>query len=240
MGGYQNDPGTAQQEAGFGYFGNFLTESLTDNITAAASGTRAAATKLTTMVNRVTTAAVNASVKLPQSNSSLVGVAVCIINATANPIQVFADGTDAINGVAAATGVNQMQNSVVYYLCTGVGTWVAQGLGSGFSGQYATYSVSDNQQAFATGGQANGTPIIASIARFTTVTSAGDSAKLPQSAPGMAITVVNATGTSMNVFPFLGDTINALSVNAAFALAGGKTVDLYATSAGQWHGVLSA
>jgi hypothetical protein len=83
-------------------------------------------------------------------------------------------------------------------------------------------SAVDSQAAQAGGAQA-GTPITASMARFTTVATAGDSAQLPVGVSGREITVTNATATSMNVFGQTGDVINALSANTAFAVAAGKT-----------------
>jgi predicted RecA/RadA family phage recombinase len=95
--------------------------------------------------------------------------------------------------------------------------------------------------AHAGGGQANATPILAQIARFTTVATAGDSGLLPAAGPGLEVTVTNAAAAnSMNVFPNTGDQINSLGANAAFALAAGKTATFFSTVAGQWHSILSA
>lgn len=94
--------------------------------------------------------------------------------------------------------------------------------------------------AFAGGGQANGTPLNLGMNRFSTVASAGDSATLPVYSGGLVIFVVNATATSMNIFPNLGGTINALSANAAYALAAGKSVILFQANDGAWYANLSA
>jgi hypothetical protein len=101
----------------------------------------------------------------------------------------------------------------------------------------------DNITAHAGGGQANAYPIpgTVQIARVTVVASAGDSVILPASAPGLEITVVNAAAAnSMNVFPAVGDAINALGANTAFAVAAGKTCTFYCATSGQWHTQLSA
>lgn len=101
-------------------------------------------------------------------------------------------------------------------------------------------SVSDNLVALAGGAQA-GTPLPSAINRVITVASAGDSVQLPTSVPGLSITVINAAATnSMNVFPQTGDATNALAANVAFAVAAGKTVSFFCTSAGRWHTQLSA
>lgn len=102
-------------------------------------------------------------------------------------------------------------------------------------------SVQDNLTAHAGGGQASGTPITAMSARFTVVATAADSGTLPVSVAGMELTVINATATNaMNVFPAVGDTINALGANTAFSLAAGKTMMAFCVTAGQWHTILSA
>jgi hypothetical protein len=93
--------------------------------------------------------------------------------------------------------------------------------------------------AFAGGGQGSATPITTANAHFGTVATAGDSAKLPATAVGITRNVVNATATSMNVFPATGEAINALSANAAYAIAAGKTVSFTCYITGKWHALLS-
>jgi hypothetical protein len=111
--------------------------------------------------------------------------------------------------------------------------------GDGFQG--VLYGTVDSLTALAGGGQTGATPITAAMARFTTVATGGDSALLPVSQPGMTITVSNAAAAnSMNVFPASGEKINALSANAAFAVAAGKTAEFVCYTAGQWHTILSA
>lgn len=96
-------------------------------------------------------------------------------------------------------------------------------------------SYSNNVTATAGGGQSAVATITATTTRVATVATAGDSVTLPKAAPGLRYTIMNkAAANSMNVFPFLGDTINALSVNAAFALAATKSADFICTGAGQW------
>ena len=64
--------------------------------------------------------------------------------------------------------------------------------------------------ALAGGGQTGATPLIEGVNRFTTVTTTGDSAILPLAVPGNRVTVINAGANSMNVFPAVGQSINAL------------------------------
>lgn len=110
-------------------------------------------------------------------------------------------------------------------------TWNTQTLQSGV----------DNMTAHAGGGQGAATACPGILNRFTTVATAADSAVLPASVAGADITIINAAAAnSMNVFPAVGDAINALGANAAFALAAGKTVTFYCVTPGQWHSILSA
>lgn len=226
-------------DAGAGFSGQLLTELAQDNIVAHAGGGQGAATVLTASISRVTTVATAGdSVALPPSAA---GLDVYVINHGANPMQVFGQGVDQIDDVAAATGVSQMAGSLVLYSCTSAGKWYSNGIGTGFAGQFPTVSYQDAMTAHAGGGQGAGTPIANVINRFTVVASANDSSLLPASKPGMQITVINAAGAnSMNVFPAVGEQVNALGANAAFALAAGKTVTFYCTVAGQWHTILSA
>lgn len=101
-------------------------------------------------------------------------------------------------------------------------------------------STQDNLTALAGGGQTGATQINSMNARVTTVATAADSVVLMPSAKGLIVYVTNAAANSMNVFPASGDKINALSANAAFAVAAGKTCAFVCYTAGQWHSLLSA
>ncbi len=101
---------------------------------------------------------------------------------------------------------------------------------------YGTKNAQDNVTATPGGNQANSLKLT-SINRFTIVASAGDSATLPTSAPGMTVVVINdAAVNAMNVFPDLGSKINLGGVNASFSLtvAAGPTI-FYCTAPGQWR-----
>jgi hypothetical protein len=99
----------------------------------------------------------------------------------------------------------------------------------------ATAPTQTGLTAHAGGAQTGATPLIAGVNTFTTVASAGDSAILPAIVSGQTVTVVNTTGTSMNVFPFGTDTINALSASTALAVAGGATTIFIGASATNWR-----
>ncbi|HYM31798.1 MAG TPA: hypothetical protein VEU47_10885 [Candidatus Cybelea sp.] len=213
----------------------FAIESSADNLTAHAGGGQANALPLLNEINRITTVAIaNDSVALPKS---VAGMTVIVINHGANPMQVFGNGTDTINDAAAATGVSQMQNSVVIYMCATAGAWYTDGLANGFAAGFQTFSSVDGLVAHAGGGQGSATPITAMQNLFGTVASAGDSAVLPSAKPGMQIDVINKTATSMNVFPAVGEQINGAAANSAVAVVGGSSGSVtvfFCGTAGQW------
>ena len=102
-------------------------------------------------------------------------------------------------------------------------------------------SVANGLTALAGGGQTGATLVSNAFNRFTTVATAADSAILPSAQPGMETTVTNAAAAnSMNLFPAVGDSINAGAANAAFAIAAAKSAYLFCTNTGQWHAVLTA
>lgn len=94
--------------------------------------------------------------------------------------------------------------------------------------------------AHAGGTQALGVPLTTGINRVTVVGTGGDSVVLPASTPGVSVVVVNTAALSLNVFPAVGDQVNALGANAAFAVATTKVAAFFCTNAGQWHTILTA
>jgi hypothetical protein len=103
--------------------------------------------------------------------------------------------------------------------------------------------VYDNITAHAGGTQALGYPLLEGINRVTVVATAADSVTLPstQDIAGTEVIVINADSTdSMNVFPAVGEAINALTANTTFALVAGKTAMFLCTGPGRWHAILTA
>jgi hypothetical protein len=94
--------------------------------------------------------------------------------------------------------------------------------------------------ALAGGGQTGGTLISRTFSRFTTVASAADSALLPSAASGLTFTIKNGAANSMNLFPGVGDQINAAGANTAFAIAAGKMAQVSCIAPGIWEVLLSA
>lgn len=239
--GYQNNPGTVQQEAGFGFLGNLWMESNIDGITASATQTQAGATQLQMMINRVTTvASPGNAVRLP---SALPGLEVCVINEGANQMTVFGSGSDIINGVAGATGISQMPNSASYYVCSKAGAWSAPGAGVGYMGNFPTYSTQTGITATPGGTQANSVKVTASQVQISVCATLNDSMTLPPAVAGMEITIINNGAASAKIWPASagqggvsgGDTINALAQNAGFTpLAAGTPTIFYCFVLGTW------
>lgn len=223
----------------------FVIESSADTLTAHAGGGQANALPLLNEINRITTVATAGdSVVLPKS---FAGATIIAINHGANPMQVFGLGTDTIDDSAAATGVSQMQNSVVIYICTTAGQWYTEGLATGYSssggGNFQTFSTVDGLVASTTQTQLAATLITASQAGFATVANLNDSGRLPPAQVGMQIDVINHGAQSMQVFPSSqaqggavgGDKINSLAQNAAFTPITNTTPTIfYCLTAGQW------
>ena len=108
-------------------------------------------------------------------------------------------------------------------------------------GNVAGASLATGLTAFAGGGQTGALLLQAVQNVVATVATTGDSVALPQSAAQMFMMIANQGANSMNVFPYPGDSINALSVNAPFALAAGKTAIFSSAGWGQpWFSVVSA
>jgi hypothetical protein len=109
--------------------------------------------------------------------------------------------------------------------------------------------------AFAGGGQTSAVVLNSAVNIITTVGTAADSVMLPPcnagiaggvagygNTDGMQVTVINsAASNAAAIFPQSGQSINALSANASFSLAAGKSIIFTCSAAGSiWYGNLSA
>jgi hypothetical protein len=91
-------------------------------------------------------------------------------------------------------------------------------------------STADALTATASGTQTTALLLTSKANRITTVATGADAVRLPPALAGVSITVSNAATNSMDVFPSSaaqggvtgGDSINALSANAAYAQATGR------------------
>jgi len=88
--------------------------------------------------------------------------------------------------------------------------------------------------AFATGGQASATLLIADDNVISTVATAGDSVKLPSASPSLKVWVYNDSANSLDLFPNTSDSINGIAIDTAISIAPGAGVSLRSISATVW------
>lgn len=107
-----------------GDWANAHTDLLTSyqgNIIALAGGGRAGSPVINAAYNElVTVASANDSVQLPPAK---VGLCITITNSGANSAQIFANGSDTINGTAGNVGVALAAAATAEYVCTKDGIW---------------------------------------------------------------------------------------------------------------------
>ncbi len=88
-----------------------------------AAGTdRATALQLAAEINNIATAAASTGVVLPVG---VIGMRILVINNGANAIQVYASGSETINGTAGATGVSLASGGDAFYIFTAANTWIS-------------------------------------------------------------------------------------------------------------------
>lgn len=117
--------GTAPAAGDFTY----INQSVADALTAAGT-TRADALQLAAQTNVVATAAASTGVVLPSATAVGAGGSVIVFNDGANPIKVYATGSETIDGTAGATGVT-LTNALrcEFYLTTTL-KWKSAKLGA--------------------------------------------------------------------------------------------------------------
>lgn len=102
-------------------------------------------------------------------------------------------------------------------------------------------SYTNNITAHAGGGQSSATQLTTQINLVKGVVTAGDSVKLPVSAPGLIILVTNSNITNAcDCFPASGEAINNLATNTAFSIATSTSVMFICGVSGIWNTILSA
>jgi hypothetical protein len=226
-----------------GVFNAYVIETVADGV--AATGTTAAtAYPIVAQQTRVATVTPGSAygVVLPASANSI-GLELTIINDSANPMTVFALGSDQINDASGATGVVHMQNAMVLYTCTASGKWYAEGLGTGFAPTGVNIETMSSQDAIAASGttSATATAITNNINRVTTNAGTPAGVTLPVAKPGLSVIVSNATATSLVVYSNGSDDIQTGGTAAAATLTITtlKTANLWCASTGHWHGVVA-
>ena len=99
----------------------------------------------------------------------------------------------------------------------------------------------DNAITASTASDNSGIQLNYRISRVTTVGTAGDSVVLPPAKAGMSMTVINAAAANaMDVFPTVGEAINALSANTALSVAANKAINFTCAVDGTWNTILTA
>jgi hypothetical protein len=103
-------------------------------------------------------------------------------------------------------------------------------------------AVQDTITATAGGGQANAVTLNQHNVRVTVCATGGDSTKLPPAlAPTLSdVIIMNAGAAAMNLFPAVGDLINALSANTAISVPIGKLAIARCIDRGRWLVVIGA
>lgn len=216
-------------------------ETYLSGIVAGTTRTAAGATALTRELNRVDTSTAPAAGTTFGDGVMLMpaqgGLDVTIINNSGNPIQVYGNGSDNIDGSAGSVGVTQMARSCVIFECSANGSWSTDGLAVGYSiSGLQTVVPQDNVTAAGTT-QATATPLTGSINTVATV-APGTGVNLPSSAnsAGLAVTVVANGANALTVYPAQGaaDTINGLAAATGVQLHSGSIATFQCTTPGAW------
>ena len=103
------------------------------------------------------------------------------------------------------------------------------------TGEPLKYSNGTGISAGATQTQGGATALTEEFNNVTTCATDGNGVKLPTAVAGLSIKVKNSGATSLAVWPFLGDSINALAVNLSVNIAPGGTMTFNAISATVWE-----
>lgn len=215
----------------------FLIETAAVGITAGTTRTQGGATILTKEVNRVDTSTAPAvgttlgdGVLLP---ASVAGLDVTVINNSSNVLQVYGAGADLINGLAS---IPLPPNSADKFICAGAGAWHAEA-GVGYSGGLNTVLTANGVTAAGTT-QAGATQLGADINRILTSTNSVapfNGVKLPASALGLDVFIINHTGLPIQVFGAGTDTIDDVATATGVTQMNGSMALYSCASLGQWY-----
>lgn len=203
-------------------------------IVALAGGGQAGATPLVSYINTVPTVATNGdSVLLPPS---VVGLQVKVINTNAtNYMEVFPNGTDTINLGAASAGVPQLPETTIIYTCTTLGNWITSIISSNYPVP-SLFPFATGIVPHAGGGQTSATLLTALFNSFNTVTTNGDSIKLPAAVPFLQVTAQNLNNfRAAQVFGSGTDTINLIATGTGVSLLPNTSIVFTCTIAGNWN-----
>ena len=99
----------------------YVSSSAANALTAAGTD-RATALQLAAQVNNITTAAASTGVILP---TVAIGTRITLANNGANTVQVYAAGSQAINGTAGATGITLAATKFAEYWYVATNVWIS-------------------------------------------------------------------------------------------------------------------
>ena len=206
---------------------------------AAAGSSEADAASLTGSTNVVTSSDGAKGVILPRGKRD---TSVRVINSVAgSALLVYPDTGGQINALTATTGAFTVPGSnEATFVCDADLHWYVAGGGAEALDNLTmanpiVYDHNTTISANAAGNQASATALTGEFNNVTTVGGAGYSVKLPTAAAGLSITVKNSGANSLAVFPFSGDSINALAVDLSVNIPVSGQVTFRAISATVWE-----
>lgn len=106
--------------------------------------------------------------------------------------------------------------------------------GMNFAGLFNEFA-QDSIVAHAGGGQASATQLVAQTSRIITVANAGDSVKLPPSAAGLELVVINHGANPMQVYGAGTDTIDDVATATGVPQMASSVVIYTCVTAGAWY-----
>jgi hypothetical protein len=222
-----------------------LYELALGGITAGTTRTQAGATALTNEISQVDTSTAPAAgstlgdgVRLDQIATA--GLDATVINNTLNPIQVYGNGTDTINGIAGSTGIPIPPGDVAHFECGVTGSWRTEA-GVGSAGALPVEISVTGITAGTTRTQAGATALPAVYNRVDTSTAPangstlGDGVLLKAAAAGLDQVVVNNTVNIISVWPAGSDQINGLGASNSIPIPPGDVAVFVAAGTTAWH-----
>lgn len=201
----------------------------TTGLTAFAAGGQGSATILVAGFNEITTAASpGASVKLPTAAANTMVIAK---NDGANYIDVFPNTSDTIDDGAANAAIRLYPGQEIIFFAVNTTNWES----SAQAGGPLLLKAATGINAFAGGGQASATQLIAAFNEVVNVGTAGDSVKLLPALANQVQIVKNDGANYLNVFPSTGDTIDDGGADIPIRVYPSETVVFFAVDSTNWE-----
>jgi hypothetical protein len=218
-------------EGGVGFAGSLPTQLSLDGLTATGT-TQANALVLVADFNRLSSTPAGTGVVLPPAKA---GLDIFVMNHGGLPLKVYGSGADTIDDIAGATGVSQMDRSVVLFTCYGNGAYYTEGLATGYSPSgLQTVQALDGITALGNS-QATAAPLTGQVNTVSNV-APGTGVNLPASFTGLLVTVVHTGVNPLLIYPAQGaaDTINGFAATVGISILPGSEVTFNCTATGAW------